>query len=115
MTFSLNHTFLPVTAEPTHWLEYSHIHIANFELAPWCDWAMGYLNYQIGHHLFLSMPNFRLPFIKDRVKALAAEHNIPYILHSYPEAVSKVFIKYVTSIQGGKQIFSKWGVGLTLV
>ncbi|KAJ6635864.1 Acyl-lipid (8-3)-desaturase [Pseudolycoriella hygida] len=91
LTFSLNHTFLPVTEEPTHWFEYSLLHTANVEHAPWCDWITGYLNYQIEHHLFPTMPNFRLPFIKDRVRAIARKHNIPYIIHSYPEAVQIVF------------------------
>lgn len=90
-TFSLNHTFLPVTTEPTHWVEYSLLHTADVEHAPWCDWMTGYLNYQIEHHLFPTMPNFRLPFIKERVRALAKKHNIPYIIHSYPEALRKSF------------------------
>ncbi|KAJ6635865.1 Acyl-lipid (8-3)-desaturase [Pseudolycoriella hygida] len=91
LTFSLNHTFLPVTEEPTHWFEYSLLHTANVEHAPWCDWITGYLNYQIEHHLFPTMPNFRLPLIKDRVRAIARKHNIPYIIHSYPKAVQNVF------------------------
>lgn len=44
---------------------------------------MGYLNYQIEHHLFPTMPQFRHRQIKDRVKALAHKHNIPYTVHSY--------------------------------
>lgn len=90
ITFSLNHTFLPITTEPTHWVEYSLLHTADVVHAPWCGWATGYLNYQIEHHLFPTMPNFRLPLIKDRVKKLAKKHNIPYHLHSYPEAVRKM-------------------------
>lgn len=90
-TFSLNHTFMPVTTETTHFVEYSLLHTANVEASPLCDWAMGYLNYQIEHHMFPSMPNFRLPYIKDRVKAFAEKHNIPYVVHSYPVAVAKAF------------------------
>lgn len=89
--FALNHTFLPVTTEPTHWVEYSLRHTADVAQTPWCDWWMGYLNYQIEHHLFPTMPQFRNPLIKDRVKALAEKHNIPYIVHSYPGAMQKVF------------------------
>ncbi|XP_037039828.1 acyl-lipid (8-3)-desaturase-like [Bradysia coprophila] len=90
-TFAMNHTFLPVTTEPTHWVEYSLLHTADVVHTPWADWTTGYLNYQIEHHLFPTMPNFRLPFIQDRVKALAEKHNLPYIIHSYPGALSKVF------------------------
>lgn len=91
ITFSLNHTFMPVTAEPTHWVEYALLHIADVEHVPWLDWATGYLNYKIEHHLFPTMPNFRLPFVQDRVKALAKKHNIPYVIHSYSDAFRKVF------------------------
>ncbi|KAG4079795.1 hypothetical protein HA402_014926 [Bradysia odoriphaga] len=89
--FALSHSFLPVTTEPTHWVEYSLIHTADVEQRPWCNWWMGYLNYQIEHHLFPTMPQFRHPRIKDRVKALAEKHNIPYVVHSYAEAVQKTF------------------------
>lgn len=91
LNFALNHSFLPVTTEPTHWVEYSLIHTADVEQRPWCDWWMGYLNYQIEHHLFPTMPQFRHPLIKDRVRALAQKHNIPYVVHSYAEAVQKTF------------------------
>lgn len=80
-----------MTTEPTHWVEYSLIHTADVEQRPWCNWWMGYLNYQIEHHLFPTMPQFRHPLIKDRVKALAEKHNIPYVVHSYAEAVQKTF------------------------
>ncbi|XP_037036805.1 acyl-lipid (8-3)-desaturase-like isoform X1 [Bradysia coprophila] len=91
LTFAMNHTFLPVTAEPTHWVEYAFHHSANLESTPWCDWATGHLNYQIEHHLFPTMPNFRLPFISDRVKKLAQKHNLPYTVCSYSEGVYKTF------------------------
>ncbi len=89
--FTLNHTFLPITTESVHWVEYSLSHTANVEHTKWCTYWMGYLNYQIEHHLFPTMPQFRHPLIVDRVKALAKKHNLPYIVHSYPEAVRKLF------------------------
>lgn len=91
VNFSLNHTFLPVTTEPTHWVEYSLLHTADVEQRPWCDWWMGFLNYQIEHHLFPTMPQFRHPLIKDRVRALAEKHNIPYVVHTYAGALQKTF------------------------
>jgi len=51
---------------------------------------MGYVNYQIEHHLFPTMPNYRNHLVAQRVKALAEKHNIPYIVYSYPEAVVKM-------------------------
>lgn len=91
LNFTLSHTHLPVTTEPTHWVEYSLLHTADVEQTPWCDWWMGYLNYQIEHHLFPTMPQFRHPYIKDRVKALAKKHNIPYHVYSYREMLGKTF------------------------
>lgn len=91
LNFTLSHTHLPVTTEPTHWVEYSLLHTADVEQTPWCDWWMGYLNYQIEHHLFPTMPQFRHPRIKDRVRALAKKHNIPYHVYSYREAMEKTF------------------------
>ncbi|KAJ6635013.1 Acyl-lipid (8-3)-desaturase [Pseudolycoriella hygida] len=89
--YTLSHTFMPVTTEPKHFVEYAFLHTADSEHAPWCDWVMGYLNYQIEHHLFPTIPNFRLPYIKHRVKALAEKHNLPYIQYSYLEAWRKMF------------------------
>jgi len=89
--FALSHTFLPITEEVTHWVEYSLIHTADVDPRPWCNWWMGYLNYQIEHHLFPTMPQFRHPRIKDRVRALAERHNIAYHVFSYPEAVYRTF------------------------
>lgn len=97
ITFGMNHTFMPVSDKPNHWIEYSLLHTANVEHVPWADWATGYLNYQIEHHLFPTIPNFRLPQIKHRVKALAEKHNLPYIIHSYPDALCK-FFKNMTEV-----------------
>lgn len=91
LNFTLNHTYLPITTEPTHWVEYSLLHTADVEHTRWVDWWMGYLNYQIEHHLFPTMPQFRHPLITDRVRALAEKHNIPYIVHSYTGAMWNVF------------------------
>lgn len=91
LNFALSHSFLPVTTEPTHWVEYAFIHTTDIDPRQWCSWWMGYLNYQIEHHLFPAMPPFRHPLIKERVKALAEKHNLPYMVYSYPEAVQKTF------------------------
>ncbi|CAL8109765.1 unnamed protein product [Orchesella dallaii] len=89
--FALSHSHLPVTSEPTHWVEYGLLHTADVEQSPWCDWWMGYLNYQIEHHLFPTMPQFRHPKVHPRVRALAEKHGIPYYVYSYKEALYKTF------------------------
>jgi len=87
--FSLSHTHLPVTTDATHWVEYSLVHTADIQPTWWCDWWMGYLNYQIEHHFFPTMPQFRHPLIHERVKALAKKHNLPFHVFSYVEACKK--------------------------
>lgn len=89
--FSLSHTHLPVTNGPLHWVEYALSHTMDIQPSWWCDWWMAYLNYQIEHHLFPTMPQFRHPLIRDRVIALAKKHNIPYHCTSYIDAVDKTY------------------------
>ncbi|OXA45978.1 Fatty acid desaturase 2 [Folsomia candida] len=89
--FALSHTFLPLSEEITHWVEYSLLHTADIEQRPWCNWWMGYLNYQVEHHLFPTMPNFRHPQIKDRVRALAEKHGLKYYVFSYTDAIYRSF------------------------
>lgn len=81
--FSLSHTHLPITEKPTHWVEYSLTHTMDITPGWMVDWWMAYLNYQIEHHLFPTMPQFRHPLIRDRVVALAKKHNIPYHCDDY--------------------------------
>lgn len=89
--FSLSHTHLPVTNGPLHWVEYAFAHTMDIQPSWWCDWWMAYLNYQIEHHLFPTMPQFRHPLIVDRVRALAKKHDIPYYCTSYSDAVQKTY------------------------
>lgn len=89
--FSLSHTHLPVTSGPLHWVEYALSHTMDIQPSWWCDWWMAFLNYQIEHHLFPTMPQYRHPLIRDRVVALAKKHNIPYHCTSYVDAVSKTY------------------------
>jgi fatty acid desaturase 2 (delta-6 desaturase) len=84
--FALSHTHLPVTEEATHWVQYGLSHTANIKPSPFVDWWMGYLNYQIEHHLFPTLPQYKSHLVVDRVKALASKHNLPYHSYSYGEA-----------------------------
>jgi len=89
--FTLSHTHLPVTDEPLHWVEYSLLHTMNIQPGPICNWWMGYLNFQIEHHLFPTMPQFRHPLVAERVKELAKKHGLPYRVESYWDAVKTTF------------------------
>ncbi|CAL8112289.1 unnamed protein product [Orchesella dallaii] len=93
----LSHTHLPVTNKPTHWVEHGLVHTVDVEHRPWCDWWMGYVNYQIEHHLFPTMPQFRNKLAVDRVRALAQKHGLPYEVLSYKEASIKM-IKNVLEV-----------------
>ncbi|CAL8112295.1 unnamed protein product [Orchesella dallaii] len=88
--FGLSHTHLPVTDKPTHWVEHGLVHTADVDQRPWCDWWMGYLNYQIEHHLFPTMPQFRNKLAVNRVRAFAKNHGVPYHVHSHKEAVMRM-------------------------
>jgi len=52
---------------------------------------MGYLNYQIEHHLFPTMPQFRQRQITARVRELAEKNGIPYRCISYVDAIKISF------------------------
>lgn len=72
-------------------VEYSANHTTNCAPSWWCDWWMSYLNYQIEHHLFPSMPQFRHPTIAPRVKALFEKHGLHYDVRGYFEAMADTF------------------------
>ncbi|ODM88962.1 Fatty acid desaturase 2 [Orchesella cincta] len=87
---AINHTHLPVSTEPSHWVEQSLLHTVNIKHSPWIDWWMCLLDYQIEHHLFPTMPQFSNRLAVDRVKAFAKKHGLPYQVLSYKEAVMRV-------------------------
>jgi len=93
LNFSLSHTHRPVVAANEHrkWVEYASTHTTNIEPSWWCDWWMGYLNYQIEHHLFPSMPQFKNRLIAPRVRALFEKHGLAYDVKSYWEACKATF------------------------
>jgi fatty acid desaturase len=43
------------------------------------DWLLGYLNYQIEHHLWPDLPPLRLRQAAPRVRAICAKHGVPYL------------------------------------
>ncbi|CAL8098310.1 unnamed protein product [Orchesella dallaii] len=107
VNFGLSHTHLPVTNKPTHWVEHALVHTADVEQRPWCDWWMGYLNYQIEHHLFPTMPEFRNKLAVERVKALSQKHGLPYNVYSYKEAIVRMVCNVWDVTQKVKQFPQK--------
>lgn len=96
LNFAVSHTHLPVVAKDdvsVDWVRYSAIHTMNVSAGPlkFVDWWMSYLNYQIEHHLFPSMPQFRHPKVSKRVKALLEKHGLPYIQRNYVDAMNVTF------------------------
>jgi fatty acid desaturase len=60
--FSLSHSFTDVIPENKHllWFEYALQHTVNISTkSALVSWMMGYLNFQIEHHLFPSMPQYK--------------------------------------------------------
>jgi fatty acid desaturase len=91
--FAVSHTHLPVVPEDEHvdWVVYAAKHTMNCENSAWCNWWMSYLNFQIEHHLFPSMPQFRHPIVSPRVKALFEKHGLKYDQRPYFTAMSDTF------------------------
>ena len=70
--FSLSHTFTGVIpeTESLRWFEYAIGHSVNISTrSALVTWIMGYLNFQIEHHLFPSMPQYKnvlaAPVVRD--------------------------------------------------
>jgi len=96
LNFAVSHTHLPtVPKEDTQvdWVRYAAIHTMNVHpgFLGCIDWWMSYLNYQIEHHLFPSMPQFRHPIVSKRVKVLFEKHGLVYDQRSYVDAMAVTF------------------------
>lgn len=85
MTFGVSHSHRPVLMpdEHTDWVGYSANHTINCTPSLLCNWWMGYLNFQIEHHLFPSMPQFRHPTIAPRIKAFFESHGLEYDVRDF--------------------------------
>ena len=79
LNFAVSHTHFPTVPKDdtdVDWVRYSSDYTMNVSPGPlyFISWWMSYLNFQIEHHLFPSMPQFRHPIISPRVKALFDKH-----------------------------------------
>ena len=89
--FSLSHTFTDVVPETKHllWFEYALHHTVNISTrSAMVTWIMGYLNFQIEHHLFPSMPQYKNALAAPYVRAFCERHApaLKYTEHSYKDA-----------------------------
>jgi acyl-CoA 6-desaturase (Delta-6 desaturase) len=96
INFALSHTHLPTVPKDdkqVDWVRYAAIHTMNVSPGPlnFISWWMSYLNFQIEHHLFPSMPQFRHPLISKRVKKFFEKHDLVYDQRSYLEGVKVTF------------------------
>lgn len=111
--FSLSHTFTPVVAENAHptWLHYSVNHTVDIDPHnTLVSWIMGYLNCQVEHHLFPSMPQYKQPEISPVIAAFCKKWGLTYQCMSYFDAWRAMFANlhnvgehYFNMDDGGKQ------------
>jgi len=96
--FAMSHTHLPVlkAEDNVDWVRYAGDYTVNIESTFWVNWWMSYLNHQIEHHLYPSMPQFRHPQIAPRVKALFEKHGIPYVVYGYFEGLKVTYANLYT-------------------
>jgi len=91
--FSLSHSFTDVIPEDKHllWFEYALHHTVNISTkSQLVTWIMGYLNFQIEHHLFPSMPQYKNAMAAPYVRRFCAKWTdaagLKYVEHSYTTA-----------------------------
>ena len=92
--FSLSHTFCSIVEENDNpsWVRYATEHSVEIAVGnPAVDWVMGYLNYQVIHHLFPSMPQHRGPEVSLLWTEFCTKHSIVYTKIGYFEAWYRMF------------------------
>jgi len=89
VNFSLSHTHCDTVEHDEHvnWVEYAVHHTV--DIVPgntMVDWWMGYLNCQVIHHLFPSMPQCNQPEVSKRFEVFCKKWDLRYQNVSYFEA-----------------------------
>ena len=92
--FSLSHTFTPTIDADKNpsWIRYAIEH--SIDINPtnhFVNWIMGYLNCQVIHHLFPSMPQYRGPEVSKELIIHCKKWGIEYTILGYREAWKKMF------------------------
>mmetsp|Transcript_20845 Transcript_20845/g.35341 ORF Transcript_20845/g.35341 Transcript_20845/m.35341 type:complete len:418 (+) Transcript_20845:61-1314(+) len=96
INFAVSHTHLDVVPKEdtqVDWVRYAAIYTMNVSPGPFkfVSWWMSYLNFQVEHHLYPSMPQFRHPIISPRIKALFEKHGLVYDQRDYITAMNVTF------------------------
>lgn len=92
--FSLSHSFCPTVEENENpnWVRYAIEHTVDIEPEnKYVGWIMGYLNNQVIHHLFPSMPQYRGPEVSKELMVFCKKWDIKYNIVTYAEAWSQMF------------------------
>ncbi len=94
--FAVSHTHLPTVAKEDttiDWIRYAANYTMNVSPGPFnfVNWWMSYLNFQIEHHLFPSMPQYRFPKLSPRIREFFAKHNLVYDQRNYFESMYDTF------------------------
>ena len=92
-TFTVSHTTTDAHAAHKGWLHSASENTVNVRDHWLTNWWMGYLNFQIEHHLFPSMPQFRQPQIAPRVRGFLRVHGLPYAEKGFWSAHADVYRK----------------------
>lgn len=93
VSFALNHSHLEAreTAGHAHFVEYAAKYTIDVRSNWFVNWFMGYLNFQVEHHLFPSMPQYHFVELWPRVKVLFEENGLVYDSRSYWSAFHTTF------------------------
>jgi fatty acid desaturase 2 (delta-6 desaturase) len=92
--FSLSHTTTDVIEndEDPSWVRYAIEHSVDISPQnPAVSWIMGYLNCQVIHHLFPSMPQYRGPEVSNELIQFCEKWNIKYTIIGYRKAWYQMF------------------------
>jgi len=104
-TFTVSHTTTGAYESHRGWVEPASHHTVNIYDNLLTNWWMGYLNFQIEHHLFPTMPQFRQNEVgKKYVKPFFTKHSIPYNEMSFWKANVDVYhnLKIVSNAKNDK-------------
>jgi len=87
--FSLSHTTTDIVErdEDPSWVRYAIEHSVDISTKnPIVSWIMGYLNFQVIHHLFPSMPQYNGGEVSVKLIEFCKENNINYKIIGYRKA-----------------------------
>lgn len=93
VNFAVSHTHRDIVSENKYqdWITYAANHTTNCKPSLFCSWWMSFLNFQIEHHLFPALPQFRSPLVAPYVKVLFNKHGLHYDSRSYFKCLYDTF------------------------